>query len=348
MDIILFTYLFSLLLPIFFNRKKKIDYLSIENCTSMRGIAAIGIVLHHLSERIQGDSLFRWLAVIGYILVAFFFFLSGYGLMAQYRKKKDAYLTGFLRKRVLYLIIIYLLDIALYSFFDALVGKPHTIGEIFKSIFISGIARNSWYLIVLIGVYFVFWIIFKVFKNTTDNIKIFSVFLAQLFFAVCCIVFEISPTWYYSNFGLTVGMLYCRYRSEIDKQLERRYAVSLIIIAITYCVLYSFPPLIERFGAGKYSLLIRSFCRLLSSPMSAILIVVLSYNFNPSAILWRKIGEVSFEVFLLHGLVFTFLRSDILFVQSDALWTVLTVVISIICAFPAHWLNKRIALLCRR
>ena len=341
-------YLFCILLPAFINRKKKRDYLSIESCTSLRGIAAIGIVLHHISERIQGDSFFRWLAVIGYILVSYFFFLSGYGLMAQYREKKDVYIGGFLRKRVLYLVIIYLLDIALYALFDALMGKPHTIGEIFKSILVSGIARNSWYMIVLIGVNFVFWIVFTGFRSTTENFKIFCIFLVQMFFAVCCVVFDISPIWYYSNFGFTAGMLYFNYQSAIDKQLERRYAVPFIAIVFFYCVFYFVPSLIERFSTGGFTFLIRTICRLLSSPMSAVLIVILSYRFNPFTVLWKKIGELSLEIYLLHGLVFSFLRSNVLFVQSDMLWTVLTVAISILFAIPAHWLNKRIALLCKR
>lgn len=348
MDIILLTYLFWILLPVFINRKKKKDYLSIENCTSLRGIAAIGIVLHHLSERIQEDSLFRWLAVIGYILVAYFFFLSGYGLMVQYRKKKEAYLAGFIRKRVLYLVIIYLLDIVLYALYDTLMGKPHTLGEIFKSIFVSGIARNSWYMIVLIGVYFVFWIVFRVFKNMAESFKVFCVFLAQLFFAVYCIALDISPIWYYSNFGFTVGMLYCKYQIVIDKQLENRYVASITAVSLSYFVLYFVPPLIEQFSTLEYLFLIRTLCRLISSPISAVLIVFLSYGFNPSALLWRKLGELSLEIYLLHGLVFSFLRSDVYFARSNVMWTVLTVVISILCALPAHWLNSRIKLLCRR
>ena len=62
--------------------------LSKETSLSLKGIFCIGIVLHHLAQRTSIGFL-QPLCSAGTFLVAGFFFLSGYGLMAQLQEKRQ-------------------------------------------------------------------------------------------------------------------------------------------------------------------------------------------------------------------------------------------------------------------
>ena len=129
MDVLFFCYFILIIVAVAINKKESsVDYLSVEYTTNFRGIAAIGVILHHMSERINAGVFFSKLSMIGYLLVTLFFFLSGYGLLVQYQKKKDGYLKGFLKKRVLYLGLIYCFDVCVnypYAYFTISTSKAY-------------------------------------------------------------------------------------------------------------------------------------------------------------------------------------------------------------------------------
>ena len=76
----------------------------------LRGLLATGIVLHHLSLRLveaSPDCSWIWsqFSFWGAPIVAVFFFLSGYGLMVSLITKGQKYLDGFLKKRLLKIVL---------------------------------------------------------------------------------------------------------------------------------------------------------------------------------------------------------------------------------------------------
>ncbi len=71
-DVILFPIIAFVVLS-FCKQSKENDYLSLEKCNNLRGIFAIFIVLHHMSEKIEGGYLFPQLQHLGYLIVAVFF-----------------------------------------------------------------------------------------------------------------------------------------------------------------------------------------------------------------------------------------------------------------------------------
>ena len=91
------------------------EYLSLNTGKSLRGLFAIAIVLHHLSQEATrtGGYLFRHFAYTGYLYVAFFFFLSGYGLQKSYIASEN-YKNGFLQKRLPKILLPYAIVALLY------------------------------------------------------------------------------------------------------------------------------------------------------------------------------------------------------------------------------------------
>lgn len=77
------------------------------NCC--KGIAAIIIMLHHISFRVSNLPVYvKPIWYIAFPIVGFFFFMSGYGLTCGLLQKKN-YLQGFLSKRLLNIIVPYVI-----------------------------------------------------------------------------------------------------------------------------------------------------------------------------------------------------------------------------------------------
>ena len=72
------------------------DFTSLDAMKSLRGFAAIGVLLHHISQEdlFQAKSVLSPFVNAGAYFVAIFFFCSGYGLIKSLDTKKD-YLKGF-------------------------------------------------------------------------------------------------------------------------------------------------------------------------------------------------------------------------------------------------------------
>ena len=93
------------------------DYASLDTMKSLRGFAAIGVILHHISQ----EDIFQEMKVLsgfvnaGAYFVALFFFCSGYGLIKSL-KTKENYLKGFVKKRIVKAIIIpFYVNVLIYA-----------------------------------------------------------------------------------------------------------------------------------------------------------------------------------------------------------------------------------------
>jgi peptidoglycan/LPS O-acetylase OafA/YrhL len=74
----------------------------------LRGILAILIMFHHCSTKVNLPWM-HYFENIGPLVVSVFFFISGYGVCKSYLKKGDAYLNGFLHKRLSKVLPLYLI-----------------------------------------------------------------------------------------------------------------------------------------------------------------------------------------------------------------------------------------------
>ena len=104
------------------------DYLSKENGNSLKGIFAVVILLHHISQFNYVKMpyyVFLLIQSAGYLAVGIFFALSGYGLSVQVQTKKD-YLKTFWMHRILPLYLHYVFFMLLYLLFFIGIGRKFT------------------------------------------------------------------------------------------------------------------------------------------------------------------------------------------------------------------------------
>ena len=98
------------------------DYLAVQSTSGMKGIMAIMIIFHHISQHVTTGITFSNFNYMGWYIVSVFFFLSGYGLYTQFTIK-DNYLYNFFKKRVFKLLYRYLLLIIIYLIYRVIKGE---------------------------------------------------------------------------------------------------------------------------------------------------------------------------------------------------------------------------------
>jgi len=315
MDIIILFFIIFVIINIRFENND--NPLSSENTQRLRGVLAIVIILHHMSERINGGYFFPFLQHMGYLICAFFFFLSGYGLFLSYKKNGEKYLQKFCKKHILYLTIIFLLVSLIYTTYYIIIGnfRPSIT-----------IAANSWYVLIQLILYFIFWISFTIFKG---KYSFFSIFLFQILLTIVLIIYERPSIWYISNFGFILGILTANYYNQIISFLNNNFIYNIILFFILFAVL-SFIP----FLYGYYIL-----TRMFSSIVFCFIIVCMLCKIKFIGYTTKWLGSISLEIYLLHGLAYIVLNH---FVKNDVLWTLLTISLTIPISCALNILDDRI------
>lgn len=330
MNIIFVLFLIIIALSLRPSRRGQFNgaYLSIENTTAFRGILAVTIVLHHIAEKISGAVLFQQLVHTGYMIVALFFFLSGYGLIVQYKKKGEDYLKGFWKKRILYLVLIYILVSLTYYPFHCWRGKEMGWAAIYDSL-VNGhtIATNSWYIIVQIAFYIILWTSFQFSKNL---MKVFG--WITTFTTILNIALVASPygsVWYISNYAFPLGIIWAIKEQDWLESIQKHYW-----LALAACL----------FVFGVSSALHGTIARMISSCAITSFCVIGLMKVNICGNIWKHLGKISLDIYLLHALAYMFLRSEAINISNDVLWTIGTLILTYILSQAGHLISSNINL----
>ena len=127
------------------------------NCC--KGIAAMIIMLHHISFRVSNLPVYvKPIWYIAFPIVGFFFFMSGYGLTCGLLQKKN-YLQGFLSKRLLNIIAPYFIVAIIWIGLEIMGGQTpvRAIAEAFTIRYIQPL----WFIWVIIVAYIMFYAVFR-------------------------------------------------------------------------------------------------------------------------------------------------------------------------------------------
>ena len=151
------------------------DSSSLDSFMSLRGFAAICVILHHISQENSFQMANGYgsrpgeLSIFvnaGYLFVAIFFFCSGFGLIKSLETKPD-YFNGFMKKRVVKTLVIpYYVSILIYGVLRFATGErfaplqwvSHLLG-------FSMMNEYAWYPVIAAILYTAFYLIFKNIKN---------------------------------------------------------------------------------------------------------------------------------------------------------------------------------------
>ena len=254
------------------------DSSSLESMKSLRGFAAIGVILHHISQ----ESAFQWagggygkpgeLSIFvnaGFLFVSIFFFCSGYGLIKSLETKQD-YLKGFMKKRVLVsLVIPYYVSIIIYGIVRWGSREKLPLAQWITNIIgITMMNEYAWYPIIAGILYTAFYLIFKNVKNRKISYLLMAVVIVMLGMIFCVNghfawwagpknwwlnsasplnqkwwtqqkVLWISGEWWINSCpALFIGMLFARFEENIRNWFKKFYWGKLLLVLVVTIATY--------------------------------------------------------------------------------------------------------------
>jgi len=239
------------------------DYLSAGSMRFLRGLAAVGVILHHISqeEAMKAAGLLGLFENAGFFFVALFFFCSGYGLMKNLRDR-PGYLDGFCRRRLPVILVPYYLSAWVYLLFRLFVLRE----ELPAAEIITGalglvmINEYAWYPVVLALLYLVFWAVFRRVKKRRTGMALMLLFILLMGAGFCVnghfawwadkgtwwlkplrvhlaawwmkekVLLFSGEWWVNSAIALFVGMVFANGEEKITPWLQRHYWLKLVMM----------------------------------------------------------------------------------------------------------------------
>ena len=310
------------------------SFLSKDFTQCLKGLFALFVLWHHISQqsmRFYATNLGTIFQMMGYLSVAMFFFISGYGLMKK--SGSTYYLVAFPRKRILTFYIDTVVFVVIYSIATLLINGRVDGFLIVKSLTWGGtIIANGWYFQVALLLYLLFYFSFRCIKNIGAALVVCcaSVFV----FCFLCMLFGAPSTIYESVLAFPLGLLFgqdARRFEFLYRKIFCGIAAGVIFIAAV---------------VGEYLLrgsLLGVLCKMASAVAFVLFALVVAFwlvqtkavkiLINP-AFAW--IGERSFEVYALQGLFLHLFKGVDIVYHHLFLYALTTAALTLFCAAAIH------------
>lgn len=297
-------------------------FFDINNSKAMRGFWCLVVILVHVPTAYQ-NKIQDMIGSFAYIGVTFFFMTSGYGLTLS--SEKNAYsLRYFWRNRLPKLLIPGWLVHFCFAIIGALLFSSEiTVGKVFN---INGWVR--W----LLGCYFIFWISHLLTKGRMWKIvaSVSIVVTSVVFYYLKSIDIVTSTTWTTECFGFIWGIILASFLPEYVNFFKKSWSVkwvTTLVISLVLGVAYlKFKP-IPFFG--DYLL------KILLGIAITMFVLVANIRFRIGNKISLFLGEISFEIYLSHGKVFS-LVSKLIPKLSSGVFILLSIILTVIFAYLIH------------
>lgn len=245
------------------------DFLEKDITKSIRGLAAILIILHHISQRPAFQDVTKeifFFNEIGFLFVTIFFFSSGYGLTIS-SKNNPNFLDKFISKRLPRLLFPFFVTNIIFAIYKFFLGYP--LPRIILGIFgLVNINENGWYPIVITIMYLVFYFAQKCFKKDPSRLIIY-ILASLIMICIFCVNGHFAwwadkPGWWLSSSGFnkaswwmqqnvlwfsgewwvnssiafSVGAAFAMYKKQIVSFFKKGYWIKLLVCIILFASSY--------------------------------------------------------------------------------------------------------------
>lgn len=328
MDLLIVIFLFVIFFKAKFTKDNK-EYLSLKTCNSIRGVLALMVLFHHIAQKTTAGNYFPEFKYLGFMPVSLFFFFSGYGLMKKYMNDED-YSKGFIKKRIPTLLIPYVIVILLYWIMYACYGHFYTfaeMGEILSRGYI--IASASWYIVDIIVLYFVFYLLMKLFKKKY-NLIILGNFIFNILMILYFKRIDFGEYWYNTIIMCSVGMLWAYKEENIISFIKKSYYLILPMFLILFHILCHNRYLAVKVLDFEYGSVIVT---LTLGLLFSVILIMLSRKIIIGNKILDFVGKISLEVYLLQGIFAYVFRTGYFAISNDFIKSLMIILFTFIFSF---------------
>ena len=310
------------------------DLFSKDYTTVLKGICCIIVVMVHVKSQFQ-NALQDAIGSFAFVCVTIFFMISAYGMQMSVERKTD-YLQNFWRNRLLSLLVPCLL-INVCSFVATWLtkGNASTSHLLYLNDYVAVLLEYClWF-------YLVMWSQkrFGIQKKwVTDILLIAGVVISSLYRYLSADSGMVSAGmgWCYERYGLVWGLLFYRFMPAIKCWLTHRRMQKTVVFTFASLIIgIAYLKNKEIFFYGEYLLKILLGVAIII--WTLLLTVKREYGNRASLYL----GDISYEVYLSHGMVMAALATCCPKLSSGV-FIFLTYTITILLSAIVHFVGNRI------
>ena len=275
------------------------DCLSRNVTDSIKGIFIWLVFLSHFASYVDYTAkidTYGYLInkLLGQLIVACFFFYSGYGICEAVKKRGYTYIKSFPKNRLIKTLLHFDLAVLLYLILKLVFKQDLNLKTtLFSFIGWNSLGNSNWYIFVILALYLLTWVAFSIIKNNT-KIATLTVSILSVGLIVFLYFFKESY-WYDTLLCYVLGMWISLYKDKIFKLITKNnfhWILSAGALGILFAVLYIIPKSNPLYFAKLFLL----------APVFCLLITVMLVKIKVSNKLLIFSGQYLFEIYILQRL----------------------------------------------
>lgn len=324
--------------------------LSLDKSKAIQGFAAVAIIVHHLAQELAQDAgAIGFFTELGVLFVGIFFFFSGYGLYTSL-KTKENYLKGFLKKRLVTILVPFYMCILVFTAAACIGGMKFTPVQLVG--ILSGwflINQHMWYIVEIAILYLAFYIIYRLIKNRTAATVVMGIFVIAMMAGSLMLAHgkDMSASgwfqgewWYNSSFLFVIGIIVSKHSEGLRRIARKGYIIWLLVLAALLALLG--PQTVYMLRRYSYwseipgetrAILDKLRCLSVQLPwiisfVLFLLLIMMRVRFGNPVL--KFLGSISLELYLIHNLFLKGLHDNAMFnVKSPGMYCILTILLAI-------------------
>ena len=335
--------------------------LGLEASKAIQGFAAVAIIIHHLAQELVEDAgSLAFFSELGVLFVGVFFFFSGYGLYTSLKTKTN-YLKGFLKKRLVTVLVPFYTCILTFVVAACICGKKFEPMQLLSVL--SGwslINAHMWYIVEIVVLYIAFFILYSIIGNRTEATVEIGVFVVAMMVGslllghgddFSCSYWFQGEWWYNSSFLFVLGIFVSRHAEGLRRIARKAYIILVPVFGILTVLLglqtryalttwsyWSEVPGVDPAYGDKFR------CLAVQLPwiivfVCFLLLVMMKVKFGNPVL--KFLGTISLELYLIHNLFLTGLRDGTMMkASSSSMYIVLTILLAVALATVLSGFDK--------
>ena len=298
---------------------------SLRQMKAIQGFATLCIMLHHCGQKVSASWIDKrfykpgldFFVPIGYILVTFFTFSSGYGLYKSFKTKENYLKNHFILKRIVPIVVLgYVINLIFLAVRYAL-GERITGEKLLWYLTGAKLCNpNSWYVYIIPLFYLCFYFAFRYIKSEKKALTVVLIFTIAYQLLGASIDHNdwiMRGEWWYNSIHLfVVGIFFARHEEKIVGHIKKHHALYVILGIVSILAFTVFSEFCKSFFSyygenwdASFKVSRRVIC-LISEILVSSSVVFTAYVTGLKLRIGNRflafMGAITLQFYLIHGL----------------------------------------------
>jgi peptidoglycan/LPS O-acetylase OafA/YrhL len=260
-----------------------------------------------------------------------FFFLSSYGLTARFVQQGQNYFRGYLRRRIWGVLFPFIIATLLYV---TLLAADRHDASLFVKKFIDMATGThtalpySWFVFAIVIFYALFYVVFRLIKASMRVRIVICALCLAAYTAAFCLTGQ-GRGWWYTGFAFLAGMFFRLHEARLQS-FYHQHICHILLPPVACAIIWAL------FQTHLAVLPVLAFVLI-----PTLLALLLShFDLTRSAPL-RFLGNISYEIYLMHGVWIVLLRGESVYINSTAIYVAAVFAATVASAWVLHLVSRR-------